>query len=176
MTSASERDVHQCSNCPKTATHTCKACRATPNATDGQVSSAWYCGAECQKAHWTEHKTQCKAAQARQLLYRAGALAQQIFYLYTKTTFMWSPGRIQKIGTTWLIHSKDYTGKSQLIPFPYEIVPDARDQEALLTYQSCSTAVSLMHNVFKALLKGKSYVGQALRVTLLTGIRSLPQD
>lgn len=72
----------------KGTAHICKACKAMPNATDGQVSSAGYCGAECQKAHWTEHKARCKAAQARQALYRAGGMAQQIFYLYTKTIYM----------------------------------------------------------------------------------------
>ena len=127
-----------------------------PNATDGQVSSVGYCGAECQKAHWTEHKAQCKAAQARQAWYRAGGMAQQIFYLYTKTIYMWCPGRIEKIGTTWLIHPGVYTGTSQLMSFPYERVPDVHDQEGLLTYQSCSTAVSEMHNVVKILLRGKS--------------------
>lgn len=156
MSSASERNVHQCSKCSKSATLTCKACKAIPNATNGQVSSAWYCGAECQKAHWREHKAQCIAAQARQVLYRAGAIAQQIFYLYSKMTYMWNPGRIEKIGTTWLIHPEVYTGTSQLVPFPYAIVPDVHDQEALLTYQSCNTAASEMHNVVKALLKGES--------------------
>ena len=57
MTSASKCDVHQCSNSSKGTTHICKACKAMPNATDGQVSSAGYCGTECQKAHWTEHTT-----------------------------------------------------------------------------------------------------------------------
>lgn len=156
MTSASERDVHRCLNCPERATHTCKACKAMPSATNSSVSSAWYCGAECQKAHWTEHKAQCKAAQARQALYRAGTMAQQIFYLFSETTYMWCPGRIEKIGATWLIYPKVYTGTSQLVPFPHAIVPDEHDQKALLTYQSCSSAVSEMHNVVKALLGGKS--------------------
>lgn len=156
MVSDSECDIHQCSNCQKHATSTCKACRAMPNDTDGQVSSAWYCGAECQKAHWTEHKPQCKAAQARQVLYRAGALLLQIFYLYTKTTFMWSPGRVEKIGATWLIHPGDYSGTSLLMPFPNAEFPDVHDQEALLAYQACNSAVSYMHNTVKTLLRGES--------------------
>ena len=156
MTSASEHDVHQCLNCLKSATHTCKGCKAMPNVTDGQVSSAWYCGAECQKAHWAEHKTQCKAAQARQSLYRAGAVLQQIFYLYCKIAWMWNPGRIEKIGTTWLIHTSEHTGTSLMTPFPYAIVPDVQDQEALLTYQSCSSAVSQMNNIVGIWLRGKS--------------------
>lgn len=126
-----------------------------PNAIDGQVSSTWYCGLECQKVHWSEHKTQCKAAQARQKLYRAGDLAQKIFYHFSKTAYMWCPERIEKIGTTWLLHPKVSNIKSQLVPFPYATFPDVRDQEALLTYQGCSSAVFNMHNVVKALLEGK---------------------
>ncbi|KAF6225061.1 hypothetical protein HO133_010256 [Letharia lupina] len=76
------------------------------------------------------------------------------FSICTPKQSTWCPGRIEKTGTTWLIHPGVYTGTSQLMPFPYERVPDVHDQEALLTYQSCSTAVSEMHNVVKILLRG----------------------
>ena len=154
MSSATDRTTHQCSECSQPARKTCKACRATPNATDGKPSSTWYCSADCQKAHWAVHKTLCKDAQTRQALYRAGSLAREIFYRYAKTSFMWNPGRIEKIGTTWLIHDAVYTVTSLLFPFPYALFPDVLEQEALLTHQSCNTAVSDMHNVVKALLRG----------------------
>ena len=156
MSSTSDCNTHQCSNCSKTASHTCKACKAMPNATDGKLSSVWYCGADCQKAHWMGHKVECKAAQTRQALYRAGSLARQIFYSYAKTSFMWNPGRFEKIGTTWLVHTAVYTGTSQLMPFPYALFPDVLEQEALLTHQSCNNAVSEMHDVVEVLLKGRS--------------------
>ena len=156
MSSAPDHTTYQCSECSKPARQTCKACRATPDATNGKSSSTWYCSADCQKAHWAVHKTQCKDAQTRQALYRAGSLARRIFYLYAKTSFMWNPGRFEKIGTTWLIHDAVCTGTSHLIPFPYALFPDELEQEALLTHQCCNTAVSDMHNVVKALLRGKS--------------------
>ena len=158
MTSTSVHEVHKCSKCSKTASLTCKACRAMPNAINGQISSTWYCGPECQKADWIEHKPQCKASQARQALYRAAVTAQKIFYIYQKTTFMWHPEKLEKVGTSWFILPKIYTSTStsQLCPFPYENFPDVHDQEALLTYQSCNVAVSKMHNVIKIFLVGKS--------------------
>ena len=157
MASGSGRDPQQCSNCQNSASHVCNACKAMPNPVDGEPASTWYCGPECQKIHWTQHKVQCRATRSRQALYRAGAIAQHIFYLYMKHSFLWNPGRIDKIGTTWLIHDNAYTGgTSQVMPFPYEIVPDVHDQEALLTFQNCSTAVSGMHNVVADLLRGES--------------------
>ena len=127
-----------------------------PNAIDGQISSMWYCGPECQKADWIVHKPQCKASQARQALYRAAVTAKKIFYIYQKKTFMWAPGKIEKIGTSWFILPNVHTSTSQLVPFPYENFPDVHDQEALLTYQCCTTAVSQMHNVVKTFLVGTS--------------------
>ena len=156
MTAAPVNKVHKCSSCTKTASLTCKACRAMPNATDGQISSTWYCGPECQKADWIEHKPQCKASQARQALYRAVVTAKKIFYTYQKKTCMWAPEKLEKIGTSWFILPKMHTSTSILVPFPYENFPDVHDQEALLTYQSCNTAVSQMHNVLKTFLVGKS--------------------
>ena len=126
-----------------------------PNAINGQISSTWYCGPECQKADWVEHKPQCKASQARQALYRAAVTAKKIFYVYLKETFMWAPGKFEKIGTTWLILPDVYTGTSQLVPFPYEKFPDMHDQEALLTHHNCTAAVAQMHNVVKTFLAGE---------------------
>ena len=177
MSSAPDRTTHQCSKCSKPARQTCKACRATPDATNGKPSSAWYCGADCQKAHWAVHKTLCKDAQTRQAIYRAGSLARQIFYLFAKTSFMWTPGRFEKIGTTWLVHTVDYTGTSLLIPFPYALFPDGREQEALLTHQNCNGAVSDMHNVIKGLLKGRSLLRHSsLGSIILSQNRSLFQN
>lgn len=152
----SSNSVHACSKCSKTASLSCKGCKAMPNAIEGQISSTWYCGPECQKADWIEHKPQCKASQARQALYRAAVTAKKIFYAYQKQTFMSAPERIEKIGTIWLIHPKVCTVKSLMLPFPHDTFPDAHDQDALLTHQSCNTAVSEMHNVVKTLFAGES--------------------
>ena len=156
MASASVHDKHKCSRCRQTASRTCKACKDTPNANDGQLSSTWYCRPQCQGAHWSRHMSRCKAAQERQALYRAATMAKKMFYAFMKITFMWNPVRIEKNRTTWLIHHEIFNGTSQLIPFPYDIVPDVHDQEAQLTFRGCSAAVSNMHNVIKTLLEGKS--------------------
>ena len=158
MASASGHEEHKCSNCPKSASHICKACRNMPNDTDGKITSTWYCGAKCQSGHWDEHKARCKAARARQALYRAGSVAKQMFYLYLEHCLMWSPGHILKIGTTWYIYPRVYTGTSQLMPFPYDTIQDSHEQEAVRTLQSCNTALSEMHDIFKVLLKGKSTI------------------
>ena len=92
---------------------------------------------------------------------------------------MWNPGRIEKIGTTWLIHDAAFTGTSLLFPFPYALFPDVHEQEALLTHQNCNTAVSDMHDVVKGLLRGKSlwrHSREALSSIILIQNRSLFQN
>ena len=148
--------VHACSKCSKTASLTCKGCKAMTNATDGQILSTWYCGPECQKADWIEHRPKCKASQARQALYRAAVTAKKIFHVYEKETCVWAPGKLEKKGTMWFMLPRVFTSTSQIVPFPYELFPDVHDQEALLTYASCNTAVSQMHSVVKTFLVGQS--------------------
>ena len=67
---------------------------------------------------------------------------------------MWNPIKIEKKGTYWLLYPGEGNGTIQLRPFPYELVPEVRDQHALLSSQGCTAAVSDMHFILKALLKG----------------------
>lgn len=46
---------HQCNNCCKTGVEHGQLKRCS------QCRSVWYCSAECQKGHWSEHKVLCQA-------------------------------------------------------------------------------------------------------------------
>ena len=155
MSSTPNKEPSKCANCAKSATLTCKSCKDTPNAKDGKRSDTWYCGIECQKEHWPLHKTGCKAARARLALYRAGFAIQHICYIFLTHSFMWSPGRIEKTGTSWIIYPRTYTGKSRLIPFPQDLFPTGGDQEALLTYASCDAILSCLDEIIKTISRGK---------------------
>ena len=66
---------------------------------------------------------------------------------------MWNLTKIERKGTYWLLYHEE-GNTIQLRPFPYELVPEVRDQHALLSSQGCTAAMSDMHFILKALLKG----------------------
>ena len=44
-----------------TLSMSCKICNAKPATPCGGCSAVSYCGKECQKTHWKDHKAKCKA-------------------------------------------------------------------------------------------------------------------
>ena len=149
-------DGHLCASCSKSAALSCKGCKASPDGTGGVVN-VFYCGISCQKEDWTTHKIFCKAAKDRLVLYRAGDFAKDMLLMFNKITYKWNVGSIEKNGNTWYIRSgADRASRSQLVPFPHALVPEQRDEEALLTYQSCNAALAYMHEFIRSLVQGEN--------------------
>lgn len=145
----------KCSVCLKVADLMCKACKGTPDGVGGLVA-VYYCGAVCQKAGWKEHKTSCRAAKDRRVLYRAGDIARYLYQVLHKNTWMWPIERMERNGDEWLIFDGEHTGKSVVLPFPSTIFPTSEDQEAILSHSGCNAAVAHLHNPIKEMLKDKA--------------------
>lgn len=62
------------------ATLFCSACKDAP-VIASNAGRIRYCSAECQKKHWTIHKTACRNLSDRKKLYRVMEISQQLFYL-----------------------------------------------------------------------------------------------
>lgn len=135
METASKSDTHKCSVCSKDANLICKACKGTPDGVGGLVA-VYYCGATCQKDGWKAHKPLCNAAKDRRALYRAGDIARHLYQILHKNTWMWPIEKIEKTGKEWLIIDGEYPGKSVVLPFPSTMFPNAKDQEAILSYMA----------------------------------------
>jgi len=94
MTSGSdENQVCSSSGCNKLGTHQCGRCR--------NVS---YCSTECQKAHYSAHKTNCYKVNLDRTVHRAGNLLQQIFYLFREKMFTEDVQSITRSATRFTIH------------------------------------------------------------------------
>lgn len=155
MSSPLESSSHACAHCHKHATQICKGCKDAPdgNTITGAIT-VWYCGAECQQKDWSTHKPLCKKAQLRQNIYRAGGIAQEVFYIFSRITNMLAIDRIDKAGETWFLHfPKKYEGKSQLIPFPPPCARSEDEKKALLSHQKCNTGLSFLHGLLKILFQ-----------------------
>jgi hypothetical protein len=76
----------KCALCKKPGTMVCKGCKDSLSPID-PIINTHYCSSTCQKQDWKIHKALCKSFQARKVLYRAGSILQQIFYIYRKEVF-----------------------------------------------------------------------------------------
>ena len=148
---------HQCAHCGREANLNCKACQGAPKSADLKAKmSVWYCGKNCQKNEWANHKPICKQAQARLEICRIGGLLQSLFYTFARVTNIWSLGRIDKSGGVWILRPpSEYPWTSIIVPFPPPCVTSVEEENAILSYGSCSLALSCLHNVITRFLKGE---------------------
>ncbi len=153
MKITSEPETHECWACLKKANLVCKACKGTQDGVGGLVA-VYYCDAKCQKDGWKAHKPLCKAAQDRTALYRMGEIARYLYYTFQKNAWKWVIEKVVKDGDTWLVYDGQSFDKSIVAPFPSAMFPDAEDQETIMSYNSCNSAVEFVHKLFGDTLKG----------------------
>lgn len=144
--------LHSCVKCEKGATKSCSACREGISDTGGHVDTTWYCGTDCQKAHWSSHKVTCKAVQERKILYRAGDIAQLLFYMYREIVFDILITKVEKTDRKVLLYEGEYK-ENCFVPFPTALFPEEREKQAVLTYLACGDAIGYMHETLGNMLK-----------------------
>lgn len=95
-----EATTQQCEDCAKPARHLCPRC-ADGVDLHGQARKVYYCGKDCQSAHWAAgHKLECKVAIDRRSLFRTGSLVQLAFYYSSKAVWYEGVSKVQKIEQT----------------------------------------------------------------------------
>ncbi|KAL8994046.1 MAG: hypothetical protein Q9169_005888 [Polycauliona sp. 2 TL-2023] len=138
--------THCCVQCGKAAFSACCVCLNSPGG-----ESTWYCGLQCQKDNWPNHKTACKALAARKILYRAADTAQAMFYVYREIAFDKLIVKVKRTkGQLWL-----FEGQYQdeiLVPFPEALIKDENEKKAVLTYLACGDAYGYLDVLLKTML------------------------
>lgn len=81
-------------------------------------------------------------------------MIQKTFYVFRKTFFDLKIDRVTIKDNHMVIYEGNY-GDEVTVPFPDSIIPDIKDQEAVLSYLACNEAISWMHPLFEKLLNGK---------------------
>jgi len=147
---------HVCTQCYKAATKKCSACCGAPNADQSIVDTQWYCGTECQKADWINHKSACKIAQTRKMLYRAGHTLQMGICMYREELFdLFIESVERKDGDIVLVEGW-YDSPDLFFPFPSSLFPDEDEKRAVLLHQCCDDAPAYMYKLILMMLQGKS--------------------
>jgi len=145
-----------CAACGNSANKRCNGCIEGINHA-GAPSPTFYCSTDCQKAHWAKHKAECKLADARKQLFRAGELLQAVFYIFREIAFdiliasVWEKG-----GNKMHFYEKEWEGHEEpLFMFPADSIPEDHDRHALLTHHACGDALAYLHEFSLKVTKGE---------------------
>ncbi|KAL8741934.1 MAG: hypothetical protein Q9184_008326 [Pyrenodesmia sp. 2 TL-2023] len=149
----------KCFECCKSAELVCHGCKGKPNR-NGNPTAIYYCSAICQKKDWNSHKPSCKASKDRQALYRAGKVAQGLHCTFRRNTWSWAIANVERekgevLGEIWKIFDGKHPETGYFFPFPKNLFPDIKDQEAILSYGSCREAIAFMEVLVPDLLEGR---------------------
>lgn len=147
LTSASK-----CASCGSDASTHCSGCVGAPDYESGDAANTAYCNRDCQKAHWSVHKAQCKILQQRKTLLRAGQILKAALLTYRETTYDTNLTGVHYEGGVLWLHQKSRLAGSRC-PFPNHLIANAQHKEAALAHNSCTTAMSLLGRLTRKLLQ-----------------------
>ena len=114
----------------------------------------FYCNTDCQKAGWAIHKTLCNHLRRQKRLYRAARLIQDAFYTYRRRMYDVSIARIERKGSAIHVWEGPYGLTQCLVPFPNHLILGKEEEESLLSYLTCSDALTCMYDLKRQLLDG----------------------
>ncbi|KAL8733122.1 MAG: hypothetical protein Q9166_002314 [cf. Caloplaca sp. 2 TL-2023] len=146
---------HSCVKCGQGAANVCGACHKSPDGETGNLKSTWYCGAQCQKDDWNNHKALCKASVSKKMLYRAASIAQELFYIYREIAFDKLILKVERKEGEMILYEGMYKDLV-FIPFPASLFKDDKEKKAMLTYLACGDAWGYMDVLLKTMLNGIS--------------------
>lgn len=142
-----------CTVCGKASTTRCGGCLEGVDH-HGQPSPTYYCGKDCQKAHWTEHKNECKLANARKVLYRGGELLQKAYYAFREEAFDLLLCEVRKEGRHLHVYEGVWEDRRVLVRYPHHLVSDPIDKQALLSHRACTDAVAHTYQLSRKIFEG----------------------
>lgn len=166
-----------CANCGTPgSTLQCTGCKVS----DVGDIRVFYCGIECQKTHWPDHKTTCNA---RRRLGRAVSMFHEIWMAFEAATF-WEINELKSIdhrtnqlqlGTCSYqgLMARAYTGKRVFAKFPDEVVPQGTSEtvkRALLAGNGSSEPFTTGFPLLKLFLVGESMKIKVTRTVTLKAI------
>jgi hypothetical protein len=87
-----------CARYREPATKPCTRCLDAPSLTEHLSMNVFYCSTECQKSDRKNHKTICNLLEDRKLLYRAGSILQEVFFVFTERTWSSIIAKVERRG------------------------------------------------------------------------------
>ena len=150
-----------CAVCRKSATQRCSGCLDAPKYDEDIVQKTFYCSSECQRAHWPQHKSDCKKLQARKSVARAALLLQGIMLSMRKQAWQsFNVKSARREGSTIVLEVGDpvdpFTRQRCFEPFSVRCDEGDRDLlESVLMNKACTEAMIYLQRFVEELLSGK---------------------
>lgn len=148
--------LSSCANCSAPAKLKCSACLNAPEYEPGDAAGVAYCGPTCQGQHWNTHKSYCAPLKKRKKLLRTAVLAKTALLTYRRVNYDIDLVKIEMQGDTLYLHQKlhSITNQKRRGPFPDQLTPHVKYQEAALAVNQCTTAMAILGPLIRKLLSG----------------------
>ncbi|KAK4158408.1 hypothetical protein C8A00DRAFT_39382 [Chaetomidium leptoderma] len=143
----------KCARCGADATSWCAGCVDAPEYQPGDAASVVYCGRDCQKDHWPDHKARCRAMRQRHKLLQAAKILKRAFLTYREVVFDLDLTKIEFRDGILYLHQKPTVRRKRCI-FPSHLVNNPEHREAALANNQCTTAIALLGRLTRKLLSG----------------------
>lgn len=150
--------LDNCTRCRNPTTKRCTGCLEAPDYGNTPSVSTFYCGAACQEADWSRHRTECRKLQARKSLGRAALLLQGIMYKIRTHANAHDITSVHVERTAVFLTGPlpNPLCAQRLKPFPVHLFKDQTILESALVYTACMEAMVFLHTFTTELLRGQT--------------------
>jgi hypothetical protein len=148
---------HACAQCQSPATNKCAGCLGAPSYGESGPNDAYYCGRDCQKAHWHQHKSGCRELRHRIRLQRAANLLKAIICRVRlhAATQQFKSMRVEG-ATIYLDGVEEHEPGTNLLR-RLVVGSDVNQSSlhAVLAHEGCTDSMVYLHYFAKELLSGR---------------------
>lgn len=129
-----------------------------PEYRPGDSVGSVYCNRDCQKAHWSNHKTRCRALGQRRKLLRTANILKAALLTYREVMYDMDLTKIQFQDGVLYLHQnqRSITTRSKRGLFPVHLTTNIDHKEAALANNQCTTAMALLGRLTRKLLQGET--------------------
>ncbi|KAL8834634.1 MAG: hypothetical protein Q9176_007383 [Flavoplaca citrina] len=148
--------ANECASCGQIGPLVCNGCANAPAYLDDAPSATRYCGAACQRSHWTQHKDRCKLLLRRKIVHRAAKVIQELYYILCRKGMRLPVERVDRADEhTVFVHimNPDLSGRNLIFQGINRALVSAADELVALTMHGCTTSTITMGQSVQIMLK-----------------------
>ncbi|RBR15431.1 hypothetical protein FVER53590_09338 [Fusarium verticillioides] len=146
----------------------CAGCTDAPDYDPGDSTTVVYCDRDCQKKHWSEHKSRCRVMKQRKILLRAATILRSALLTYREIRYDIDLTNIEAKDEMLCLYQNQRAATSRVKwgSFPDHLTSNVQHREAALTINQCTMATALLSRLTSKLLAGVHSNAQVLDIKI----------